>query len=140
MSNQIENLETIYRVEVKITDRYYGPFTAGCHNSRYEKICDRYRNQISVHIKEPDEDGCAVFFPGMLCGVSKISHMFHWVGPWIMRELIDAGFEIAVYSVTKAHHGQTQVVFHPNHVVDRTTVSYDDFMQMRRRTKYDFSA
>lgn len=116
MSNQIK----IYRLEVPVEygdhTSYYGPFTAHCHNKELTKVCNGYKDSLGW-VKEPSEEGIMGMHIGHVVGIHKASLVRHWFTfQNVMKNLFDAGFTLAVYSVRedKVKCGETQCAFHPD--------------------------
>lgn len=104
----------ILRVEVETArGELYGPWCAGIYDSRFEKVCDKYRYEFRGYPKEPLEDGCAKFQRGMLTGMWEWWQVQHWFTRWALKDLLEAGFKLNVYEVpdNSCFTGETQVSY-----------------------------
>lgn len=105
----------IFRVEVETDSRLgmLGPWCAGIYDSRFEKVCNKYRHEFRGYPKEPLEDGCAKFHQGMLTGMWDWWQVSHWFTRWALRDLLEAGFKLNVYEVPDnvCFKGETQVSY-----------------------------
>lgn len=107
----------VYRVELKVKDKTYGPYLAAIYapdDVKVRRAVNFFKNHASM-MPEPHEDGIGFLPHHYVCGCRSLAQLFDWVAMWSMRELLDAGFTLSVYDVNADHVilGKTQLCFNP---------------------------
>ena len=131
---------TVYRIEIEINGNTFGPFTASASDLTLTKACNYYIDQLISVGELPKDDGCKEFDYSMLCGISNYMHFMTWFVPlWGVNELIEAGFQIAVYHVPEEHafEGETQIVFRPEHAKKVGTISIEQVLDTLEKSYMD---
>ena len=122
----------VFRMEVKHENgQSFGPYTAGCYIQSLERVCSKMRGCLRGYIKEPKEDGCAIHEWYHVVGFEQIEWATHWFGPFYMiKELMDCGFEFNEYEVTECYKGETQVVWCPSDATLVKSYNYEEFLDL----------
>ena len=131
--NNITLDQLVYRVE--IDDPYggsCGPYTARCFSPEMDRTVPNILFGVggSPYMLEPEEDGISMFHRGMKCGTATAIDLTNWFNPFMLRDLVDIGFRIVRYRVSKVANGGSQVAWYPKDETVCELLTIDDIMSI----------